>query len=212
MRILASADLHGLMAVYEWLLQAAVDHRADLWILAGDLFAGDFPQGQRLQASRIMALLRRSPVPVFYLMGNDDNVLLEGDDDRIRLLHGRRLEMGEYNFVGYHYTPPFVGDLFVKEEPEIAKDLAELSPLITTATVVVTHAPAHGILDQVHGRPVGSPAIADLLARRHFLAHIHGHIHEGFGRSGRHFNVAAAGVRRAMLIDLPDLECQILRG
>ena len=211
MRILASADIHGSMAVYEWLLEAAATLRADVWIVAGDLFAADFPSGQRRQAAKILALLRRSPAPVFYLMGNDDSVLLEGDDQHIRLLHGRRILLGEFSFVGYHFTPPFAGNVFVKEEPEIAQDLKELAPLIDETTVVVTHSPARGILDQVHGHSVGSTSLAAMLDRRPFLAHIHGHIHEAFGRAGGHFNVASAGRRRALLIDLPSLESRVLQ-
>lgn len=211
MRILASADIHGSIAVYEWLLEAVTFHRADLWIMAGDLFAADVPSGQRRQAAKILTILRRSPVPVFYLMGNDDYVLLESDDEGIRLLHGKRLVLGEYSFVGYHFTPPFAGNVFVKEESEIAKDLAGLAPLIDKTTVVVTHSPARGTLDQVHGRAVGCLSLAATLERRPFLAHIHGHIHEAFGRSGCHFNVASAGLRRAMLIDLPALESRVLQ-
>lgn len=211
MRILASADIHGSIGVYEWLLEAATVHRADAWILAGDLFAADLPSGQRRQAGKILTILRRSPAPVFYLMGNDDYVLLESNDERVRLLHGRRLLLGEYSFVGYHFTPPFAGNVFVKEEPEIARDLKELAPLIDQSTIVVTHSPACGVLDQVHGRSVGCLSLAATLERRPFLAHIHGHIHEAFGRCGCHFNVASAGLRRAMLIELPAIESRVLQ-
>lgn len=38
MRVLASADLHGQQSVYEWLLRTARDCRADVVVLAGDLF------------------------------------------------------------------------------------------------------------------------------------------------------------------------------
>ena len=119
--------------------------------------------------------------------------------------------MGGYAFTGYHYTPPFAGDVFVKEEPEIAKDLEELAPLVDARTVLVTHAPAKGHLDQVYGRAVGSPSLAALLERRPALAHIHGHIHEAFGREEYHFNVASGGRRRAMLIDLPSLQSRVLQ-
>ena len=37
-------------------------------------------------------------------------------------------------------------------------------------------------------------------------ADIHGHSHAGFGRKGRHFNVASGGVQRAMILDLVTLE------
>lgn len=210
MRILASADVHGFMDVYEWLLEAAVAHRVDLWILAGDLFAAGHPSSQRRQGETILKLLGRSPAPVFFLMGNDDYVEMPEDGERVRLLHGRRLEHGGYSFVGYQYTPPFFGNVFVKEEPEIASDLQVLAPLVDEATVVVTHTPSRGILDQVRGEATGSSSLAAMLKRRPFLAHIHGHIHEAFGRDGRHFNVASAGRRRAVLVDLPSLESRVL--
>jgi hypothetical protein len=44
------------------------------------------------------------------------------------------------------------------------------------------------------------------------LAHIHGHIHEGFGREGNHFNVAAAGQRRSVLIELPSVASRVIQG
>jgi Icc-related predicted phosphoesterase len=59
---------------------------------------------------------------------------------------------------------------------------------------------------------MGSHALAELLARRNILCHIHGHIHHSFGRAGNHFNVAADGRRRAMIIDLPSLSHCIIEG
>jgi Icc-related predicted phosphoesterase len=59
---------------------------------------------------------------------------------------------------------------------------------------------------------VGSRSLAGLLQRRAVLAHVHGHIHESFGRQGKHFNVAAAGRRRAVLIELPSLQHAVLHG
>jgi Icc-related predicted phosphoesterase len=37
MRVLASADVHGRLAVYEWLLTVARQHNVDAIVLAGDL-------------------------------------------------------------------------------------------------------------------------------------------------------------------------------
>jgi Icc-related predicted phosphoesterase len=37
MRILASADVHGLPTVYEWLLATARQHEVEVILLAGDL-------------------------------------------------------------------------------------------------------------------------------------------------------------------------------
>ncbi len=213
MRILATADIHGALDVYEWLVALTHEHKADLLLMAGDLFAGDWEDGQREQARQIIPLLKRAAVACFYLMGNDDNVALDYEDEQIKPLHGRRLSCGICSLVGYQYTPPFVGTVFVKSEDEIDRDLQSLEPLLDEPTVLVTHAPAYGFLDlSFGGEHVGCRALADLLDRRPALAHIHGHVHSNFGRDANHFNVAAAGQRRAILIDFPLLHHKVLRA
>lgn len=209
MRILAAADIHGAPVVYDWLMRLS-QSSLDAVVLAGDLFEGDFAPGQREQAKRLVTRLRTSPVPVLYLMGNDDNVSLEYEDHLIQPIHGRRVEMGACNFVGYQYTPPFVGDAFVKPENEIDEDLKLLEPTLDQRTVLVTHSPAYGTLDEVFGENVGSHAIAALLRRKPVLAHIHGHIHGCFGRQGNTFNVASATVCRAMVIEIPSLSHRVV--
>jgi Icc-related predicted phosphoesterase len=209
MRIIAAADIHGVRAVYQWLVE--LTHTSgDVLVVAGDLFASDFASEQRKQAEKIVAVLRSSSVPVLYIMGNDDNVALNYSDELIQPIHGRRVAIGAYNFVGYQYTPPFVGDAFAKTDAEIEADLPVLEPLVDQWTVFVTHAPALGSLDLCYDENVGSRAIAQFLQRKPALAHIHGHIHERFGRDGNHFNVAAAGVCRAVLIELPLLVHTVL--
>ncbi len=210
-RILAAADIHGDLNVYEWLVQVATEDQANLIILAGDLFAADWEDEQRKQAGEIISVLGSGVSPCFYLMGNDDNISLDYEDTRIRPLHGRRLSFGSVNFVGYEYTPPFVGTVFVKPETEIEKDLYLLESLLDSQSILVTHAPAYGSLDRSYsGEHVGSRSLATLLGRKPVLAHLHGHVHDGFGRDGSHFNVASAGLRRAILIDLPSLDHKVV--
>jgi len=77
--------------------------------------------------------------------------------------------------------------------------------------VFVTHSPAFGILDLgLLDRHAGSQAILEVVESRKPRAHIHGHIHEHFGRHDRHFNVAAAGRQRAVLIDLSTMVHEVL--
>jgi Icc-related predicted phosphoesterase len=209
MRVIAAADIHGVRAVYEWLIN--LTHTScDVLVLAGDLFDGDFAAEQRKQAEKIVAVLRSSSVPVLYIMGNDDNVALDYSDELIQPIHGRRVAIDAYNFVGYQYTPPFVGDTFVKTDAEIEADLPLLEPLADESTVFVTHTPAWGSLDLCYEENVGSRAIAQFLQRKPVLAHIHGHIHAKFGRDGNHFNAASAGVCRALRIELPSLVHTVL--
>ncbi|SRR6266581_2895363 len=209
MRIIAAADIHGVRAVYEWLVDLSRSS-CDVLVLAGDLLSSNFASEQRRQAAKIVELLRSSPVPVLYIMGNDDNVALDRPDGPIQSIHGRRVAIDSYNFVGYQYTPPFVGDAFVKTDAEIAADLPLLDPLLDERTIFVTHAPAWGRLDLCYGEHLGSRSIAEYLERKPVLAHIHGHIHEKFGRDGNHFNVAAASVCRAVSIEVPSLVHTVL--
>ena len=208
MRILAAADIHGSLQVYQWLIEQTP--LADVFILAGDLFDADFEDQQRLQAREILKILPRSNCPVFYIMGNDDNVALDCDDGLIGPMHGCRREIDGYNFVGYQYTPPFAGEAFVKEDSEIAADLRLLDGAVDEGTIFVTHTPAYGSLDLCNPGHVGSKALADFLHRNQVMAHIHGHIHHAFGVDDYHFNVASAAQCRAMLIDLPSLTYKVL--
>jgi hypothetical protein len=41
--------------------------------------------------------------------------------------------------------------------------------------------------------------------------HVHGHSHAGFGRQGKHFNVASARRRRAMAIDLETMRHTVVQ-
>ena len=212
MRLLAAADIHGMRDVYHWLQEQARRQQPEVVILAGDLSASSWDEAeQRQEARALIDLFKKFPVTTLYLMGNDDFFALDYEDEQVKPLHGRRLEFGGHRFVGYQYTTPFVGSLHEKPEEDIEKDLERVEPLLDGKTVLVTHGPAFGVLDRVYaGEHVGSHSLAALLARRPVLAHIHGHIHQCFGREGNHFNVAAAGHCRAMLIDLPGLAHQVL--
>jgi Icc-related predicted phosphoesterase len=104
-----------------------------------------------------------------------------------------------------------MGGINEKPENEIQKDLDKLADLVDQTTVLATHGPACGARDRVTiGGHAGSTSLRDLVDRRPPRIHIHGHIHYWFGREGRHFNVASAGRKRAMLIDLTTLQHEVI--
>ena len=216
MRVIACADLHGISEVYNWLTGVVKTEQPDAVLLAGDLLG--VPDGHRTveeaqaaDAHRVAGQLVDMNRPVFYLMGNDDLVDIEPLSDSIRSVHETRIAVGAFNLVGYQYSLPFMGGTNEKPERQIAEDLRRLDDLVDQNTVLVTHGPAHGVLDTVSiGGHAGSIALRDLIERRQPRAHIHGHIHHCFGRQGRHFNVASGGRMRAMLIDLESLSHQIV--
>jgi Icc-related predicted phosphoesterase len=219
MRLLAMADIHGNADVYCCVRQLAGEYRAEALVLAGDLLGvpdGNFltiEEAQCASAREILRMLAPLTIPVLYIMGNDDLVELEPAGSQFQSIHGRRLDLGPYNFVGYQFSPPFAGGVFEKPEEQIAADLSGIESLMDSGTVLVTHSPAQGILDRgILNLSAGSPSILALTRRRPVRAHIHGHIHQCFGREGRHFNVAAAGEVRGMVIDLATMEHKIIRG
>jgi len=206
-RILAIADIHGVIEVYEWLQDAVLDYGAGTLILAGDLLMGGREEEQSEQArTPVMPLLQAVAVPVLFVMGNDDHIELEPENEKIRSVHDKRIDFGTCGVAGYQYSPPFVGSCHEKLEEEIAVDLRQVEPLLDETTIFVTHSPAFGYVDRINsGDQLGSSALAELLGRKKVLCHIHGHIHDSFGCEGNHLNVACDGRRRAMIIDVPSL-------
>jgi Icc-related predicted phosphoesterase len=123
------------------------------------------------------------------------------------------VELAKANFVGYQYSLPFMGGVYEKPEDEIRTDLGQLEGLVDSETVLVTHNPAYGMLDlgvlDIHA---GSLSIMDLVRTRKVRVHVHGHIHQCFGRVDRHLNVASGGRFRAMVIDPESLDVTVERG
>lgn len=104
-----------------------------------------------------------------------------------------------------------MGGTFEKPDAAIELDLVPLAGLVDADTIFVSHSPAFGILDPGFGdSQMGSRSIRQFLDTKSFLAHIHGHSHAGFGSSGKHFNVAAAGRRRAMVLDTDTMTHDVL--
>jgi Icc-related predicted phosphoesterase len=216
MKILAASDIHGEHSFYVSLLKAVTPSEAQAIVLAGDLlgYAPGFEKAedaQRADAEEILRSLETSHVPVLYIMGNDDLIDFRPGSGPMRPIHGTRLDLGPYNFVGYRYSLPFMGAIYEKTEEDIARDLAGMAGLADDHTVFVTHSPAKGILDRTMLRThAGSAAILDFIEKSRVRAHIHGHIHGGFGRDGRHFNVAALPSSKAMLIDLDRMTHRVI--
>jgi len=218
MRILAGADFHGNLEIVEWFVDQARALEPEVIVLAGDQlgFADeveDDVEDQTLNARRVEASLLETGARVLCIMGNDDLIELEPVDGKLEPIHNRRVELGGFNFVGYQYSLPWMGGDLEKPDEEIEADLKAIEGYLDSQTVLVTHSPAHGILDPGAGpHKIGSRALRDLLDKHPVRAHIHGHSHSGFGRRGNHFNVASAYNKRAMLIDLKTLEHEVLMG
>jgi len=216
MHILAASDIHGDHSIYRCLLEIAKRRQARALVLAGDLlgYAPGYEvaeDAQKADAGKTLGILRSCPVPVCYIMGNDDLVELGVLHERVVPIHGRRVEIGAYNLLGYKFSLPFMGGANEKDEEAIGRDLIDLRCLADAYTVFVTHSPAIGCLDTTMlGTHAGSRSISEFVEKTGIRAHIHGHIHGSFGRDGRHFNVAVLPKKKAMLIDLDKMTHEVV--
>lgn len=153
------------------------------------------------------AILHESGKIVLFVMGNDDGLLGKGleweSDKRIVNVNMRRVKYGNLNFVGYQYTNPYVGGTFEKDEPEQEEDLLTLQRLVDENTVLITHGPPQGILDNVgNGINAGSKALRNMIKKKRPLLHLFGHIHQGFGIEGRSVNGSYPRSRKFIEVDL----------
>jgi len=216
MRIIASADVHGFLEVYQWLVQCCDDRQVDALVLAGDLLTFEteyesIEDGMRASSNKVAAVLSELSIPVLYIMGNDDVIDLQADLPNLIPIHEKAVELRGFRFVGYAGGPRFLGGPYDRDQARLDDEIAALKPLLNQQTILITHYPARGTLDG-ESYSGGLESLRRLIEDSDILAHVHGHVHRTFGRHQRHFNVASAGEKRCMLIELPSTEHEILYG
>jgi len=160
------------------------------------------------------SVLEESGKPIVFVMGNDDGVLGRGcewtNENYIQNVNQRRIDSGKYNFVGYHYTNPFVGGIFEKSERDQTEDFEELEKIIDKDTILITHGPSWGILDKVDGKPMGSRALKGLVERKAPRLHLFGHIHSNFGVKNHAINGSYPHSQKFVSIDVDSLDIKIV--
>ena len=181
MKILAFSDLHRDAAMAD----AIVRQSSDLDVVVG---AGDFATcGLGLQDT--IGILRRMPVPFVLVPGNHDDLeelrTVSADWRLAHVLHGQSVLVNDVPFFGIGY-----GSGVVNPEPwNRALDEEEATRMLLQCpehAVLVSHSPPYGIADrQRDGRHDGSVALRDAIHVRQPRLTICGHIHNGWGQSGR---------------------------
>jgi Icc-related predicted phosphoesterase len=184
LNIIAAADIHGKRSVYKSIAFRARQKEIDLVILAGDLtrYRDDALEEE------IKEILHSIRKPVLFVMGNDDEYEWKSEGNLVNI-NERRYMFNGVPFTGYQYSIPFIGGIFEKDEMQQSEDLARLKSLVDEETVLVTHNPCYGILDEPEpGRHVGGKELIKLCKERKPKYHIYGHIHESAGVHANHFN------------------------
>ena len=175
-RLLAVADLHARAARLDRLAAAVARLAPDAVVVAGDVTA-------YLAPDPVIARLARLPVPVLAVRGNSDLPVVARLLDHYsgtRHLHLRPTVVAGVRVVGVSGTIPlpFATRLGWGE----ADALRRLEPLVDAGTVLVTHPPPRGTLDEAFGRfHAGSAALRELVLRRAPAVLLCGHIHERAG-------------------------------
>jgi hypothetical protein len=175
MRFLVLSDIHGREKVSVWAKRLAAEHKADAYIILGDIT--HFGPGS--WAGEFLSHLDR---PAYAIPGNCDppELVCEEIERHATLLHKRKVEIGSSTFVGLGGSNPTIFETpFELEEEDIE---SALRPLMGPDAIMVLHAPPKGINDRIPtGANVGSEAILRLVKEFRPRAVLSGHIHEARG-------------------------------
>lgn len=170
MKALFISDIHGEEAVLEKLESIRKDY--DLIVCAGDI-------GETVSFLEEFFSLGGN---LYAIPGNNDPSSLKEIAGK-HWLHGKRVELEDgIGMVGFGYSPPTpFGTPGEMEEEEIYSQMAKLP--IDRKTILVTHAPPKGVLDEVHeGVHAGSTAVQRIMEEKSPLVLVCGHIHEAEGK------------------------------
>jgi Icc-related predicted phosphoesterase len=155
------------------------------------------------RANRLQQILIGAGKPVLFIMGNDDGIVGGGLEWQsvgvVENINQRAANLGGSKFVGYQYTPPFVGGLFERTEEQQEQDMQHLSRIVDHETILVTHGPPRGILDD---EGFGGVALRSLVDTVKPKLHLFGHIHQSAGIEWPFINGAFPHNRAFVSIDL----------
>lgn len=141
-------------------------------------------------------ILSQTSKPVIVIPGNHDRSKWKTGGNIINV-NLSRFEFCGFNFVGFKYT-----SLETSEADEMNL-LENIHDMIDDKTILVTHAPAFGILDQNrHGISIGSKNIGNLIQEKNIKLHLFGHVHESFGNHNKHINGAYQKSNQFVSIEL----------
>ncbi|MDW5563276.1 MAG: metallophosphoesterase [Methanomassiliicoccus sp.] len=210
MRFLVLSDIHGRESVADWAKALAAEHRADAYIVLGDIT--HFGPGS--WAGEFLARLDR---PTYAIPGNCDppELVCREIEAHAISLHKRKVAVEGITFIGLGGSNPTIFETpFELEEEDIE---SALRPLMERNAVLAVHAPPKGINDLVgSGLHVGSETILRLVNEFHPRAVLSGHIHEARGiveRNGTLFlNPGAAKDGNAALLEVgEDIKATLLQ-
>jgi len=201
MRIYAVSDIHGRAERISKIRANVMEYAPDVLVVAGDIASY---RGHRLVLSRLNEL----GLPVLAVRGNADWPSVDRQLEalpRIQSLHLKETILKGVAFTGVSGTipVPFRSRLRLIER----RVLEQMVSLVTGHSVLVTHPPPWGTLDEVLGRfHAGCRGLRGIVVKKQPRMLICGHIHEqsGTARLGKTLvvNCNMGGARGGAMIDL----------
>jgi Icc-related predicted phosphoesterase len=211
-KALCVSDAHADEQALEFLKKFLREEKPELVLVAGDLTQN----GPIDYAEDFLAAIRAAGADFFTVHGNMDplrvKMLL---DSKGNSLHARRVEWRGFTFAGFGGSPPTPhGTLIEYSEADIYKQLA---PLVDSKTIVLTHFPPHGILDETRDlKHAGSLSLRKIIEEKKPRAVICGHIHEREGErqalTTKVIKIAPLERGKAVALELETLVTRFLKA
>jgi len=202
LKILAFSDIHADEDALQGLQELASRNEYDLVICAGDF-------SNRGPVSYVQQLLDLFGEKFYFVHGNmDSSPVLDLLRKYPNYLHGRKINIGEWNLVGLGGSNPTPFST-PSELSEIQIGHILKNSNVDSHTILVSHPPPKGIFDGVRGGiSAGSLAVRECMEKCKPLLLLCGHIHEHEGKKivgdTLVVKLGAAEARRAAIIEIGD--------
>jgi Icc-related predicted phosphoesterase len=181
LRIVAITDLHRSESAALGAAETIAAESPDALFVVGDISHGDFRE-----ALRLLEILVKSKVPVYFVPGNMDSPRLSNwSGNGLKNLHGRCIGCGEYALVGLGgsintpFNTPFE---YTEEESDHLLNQA-VRTCREGSIILVTHSPPKDTkLDLTRsGIHAGSHSVRRFIETKEPILVVCGHIHEAQG-------------------------------
>lgn len=204
MRVLALSDLHAEEAVLEGLRKLLEKERFDVILVLGDITQ----RGPLSYAEDLLDVLKGENVLAVH--GNmDTQQVVDALEKRGIFFHLKRVDIGEWNFVGFGGSSPTpFGTPIEYTEERIYGELNRIS--MNSRTILVTHSPPYDSeVDRTSkGVSAGSRSIRKIIEEKKPFMNLCGHIHESEGEavigSTKIVKVPPAMNGKALVVELGD--------
>lgn len=175
LKLLALSDIHSDEPALDRLRAISMRNDYDAIILAGDITN----HGPVSYALELVELFQGN---LFFVHGNmDPPEVVNAIKGLPGYIHGKKVRLGDWNLVGLGGSNPTPFHTPTEyPESELARILSSAS--VDEYSILVSHPPPHGILDNVGSMSVGSNSVRECIEKRRPIMAVCGHIHEVEGQ------------------------------